>query len=181
MANLLRALGGALAASLLLAIPPAAAAVAPAPTLGGAVLHYLPSGLGTSSDFEYHFARVSFDSRVWESGSDARGWRVDLDIVVMHGRRLSTPRALHEWFIRYEQRPPAEARYRPVRVHGRRGWAAHDQVFWLIRPGAAVSVRIDRNRWSRRALFRTVRGVRMPWFPPDPVMTETGTRSNLAT
>jgi hypothetical protein len=159
---------------------PAAASVSQ-PPLGSAVMHYLPPGLGTSTDFRYHFARVSFASRVWESGSDADGWRVDLDIIVMTGRRLSTPRALHDWFIRYEQRPPAEAQYVPVRMHGRRGWACRDQVFWLERPGVALSVRIDRARWSRRALFRTARGVRVPWFPRWPVMTETGTRSNLAT
>ena len=166
MANLLRGLGAALVAVLLLGVPQAGAAAPPPVPLGGAVLHYLPPRLGKSTDFEYRFARVSFASRVWESGSDAEGWRVDLDVVVMHGARLRTPRALHDWFIRYEQRPPAEAHFVPVRVHGRPGWASRDQVFWLMRPGAAVSVQIDRRRWSRRALFRTARGVRMPWFPP---------------
>lgn len=158
----------------------AAAASTPAP-LGDAVIHYLPPGLGVSTDFEYRFARVSFTSRVWESGSNAAGWRVDLDLLIMHGARLTTARRLHDWFIRYEQRPPAEARYVPVRMHGHRGWACRDQVFWLERPGVAVSVRLDRTRWSRAALFRTARGVRVPWFPPRPLMTETGTRSNLAT
>jgi hypothetical protein len=171
---------GAAVACLAMVGTPAAASVRQ-PPLGGAVLRYLPPGLGTSTDFTYEFARVSFTSRVWESGSDAKGWRVDLDVVVMYGARLSNPQRLHDWFIRYEQRPPAEAQYVPVRVHGRRGWACRDQVFWLVRPGAAVSVQLDRSRWSRQALFRTARGVRMPWFPPRPVMTETGTRSNLAT
>ena len=159
---------------------PAAASVAQ-PPLGGVALRYLPRGLGSSTDFEYQFERVSFASRVWESGSATTGWRVDLDIVVMNGVRLSSPQALHDWFIRYEQRPPAEAHYLPVRVRGQRGWACRDQVFWLVRPGVAVSVLIDRTRWSRRALFRTARGVLVPWFPRWPVMTETGTRSNLAT
>jgi hypothetical protein len=159
----------------------AAAEAAEQPPLGGAVLHYLPPGLGRSTDFEYEFARVEFASRVWESGSNGTGWRVDLEVVVMHGARLSTARRLHDWFIRYEQRPPAEARYHPVRIHGRHGWACHDQVFWLARPGAAVSVRIDRSRWSRRALFRTARSIQVPWFPRFRLMTETGTRSNLPT
>jgi len=159
---------------------PAAAAVGQ-PPLGGATLRYLPRGLGSSTDFAYQFERVSFTSRVWESGSASAGLRVDLDIVVMHGRRLRSPAALHDWFIHYEQRPPAEAHYLPVRLHGQRGWACRDQVFWLARPGVAVSVLIDRTRWSRRALFRTARGVLVPWFPRWPVMTETGTRSNLAT
>jgi len=180
MANLLRGLGAALVALLLLGAPQAVASTPPpTPPLGGAVLHYLPAGLGSSTDFEYRFARVSFASRVWESGSDVAGWRVDLHIIVMHGARLRTPQALHDWFIRYEQRPPAEARYVPTRVHGRRGWVCRDQVFWLARQGVGVSVQIDRSRWSKRVLLRTARGVRVPWFPPFPLMTETGTRSSL--
>jgi hypothetical protein len=159
---------------------PAGAAVKE-PPIGGAVLHYLPSHLGRSTDFEYEFARVAFASRVWESQSSATGWRVDLDVVLMHGARLANAAGLHDWFIRYEQRPPSEAHFVPVRVHGRRGWACRDQVFWLVRPGVAVSVRIDRTRWSRRVLFRTAQGVRVPWFPPLPLMTETETRSNLPT
>jgi hypothetical protein len=179
MTLLTRLLCAALACLPLIAAAPAASASSE-PPIGGAVLRHLPPGLGTSTDFSYEFARVSFAARVWESGSDADGWRVDLDVVVMYGGRLRTPRALHHWFIRYEQRPPSEARYRPVRMDGRRGWACRDQVFWLVRPGAAVSVRLDRSRWSRRELFRTARGVRLPWFPQPPLMTETGTRSSLA-
>jgi hypothetical protein len=154
-------LAAALAAVVFGAAAPAGASVRRAP-LGDAVLHYLPRGLGTSTDFEYHFARVSFDSRVWESGSAVAGWRVDLDIVVMHGAHMHTPQQLHDWFIRYEQRPPAEAQYRPVRVQHHCGWAARDQVFWLAHPGVAVSVRIDRSRWSRWELFHTARSVEVP-------------------
>lgn len=173
----IRGLGAAFLYVLALAVP---AAAAPSPPIGGAVLHHLPPGLGPSTDFDYRFARVSFASRVWESGSAADGWRVDLDVVVMRGARLRTPRAVHDWFIRYEQRPPGEARYAPVRVHGAPGWASRDQIFWLVRPGVAVSVRIDRSRWSRRALWHTARGVRVPWFPRWPLVTETGTRSSVS-
>jgi hypothetical protein len=179
MANLLRGLGAALLALMLLDAPHAGAATGQ-PTLDGAVLRHLPAGLGTSTDFDYGFARVSFTARVWESGSAAAGWNVDLDIVVMSGRRLAGPQRLHDWFLRYQHRPPAQARYVPVQVHGRPGWAARDQVFWLVRPGVAMSVRIDRNRWSRRELFRTARGVWLPWFPRWPLVTETGTRSSLS-
>jgi hypothetical protein len=141
---------------------PAGAASATAP-LGGAQLRYLPPGLGQSTDFEYEYDDVSFAARVWESGSDAGGWQVDLDVQVMRGARLTGPRALHDWFIGYEQRPPSEARYLPMLVHGRHGWACRDEVFWLVRPGLAVSVGIDRSRWSAHALLRTARGVRLRW------------------
>jgi hypothetical protein len=136
-------------------------AAAAAPVLDGVHLHHLPSRLGASTDFGYEYGRVAFAARVWESGSDEAGWRVDLDVVVMRGRRLSSPRALHAWFIPYEGRPAAEAHYRPVRVRGRRGWACHDEIFWLARPGVAIAVRLDRSRWSAHELWRTARGARL--------------------
>jgi hypothetical protein len=130
--------------------------------LDGVQLRHLPAGLGRSSDFTYHYQRVDFVARVWESGSDSKGWRVDLDVQVMRGRRLRSPRALHDWFIAYEQRPANEVHYRPVRIRGHRGWITRDEVFWLVRPKLAVAITIDRTRWSRRALLRTARGVRAP-------------------
>jgi hypothetical protein len=133
---------------------------AAAPMLDGVQLRYLPAGLGTSTDFAYEYDDVSFAARVWESGSDASGWRVDLDVDVMRGASLTDARALHDWFIAYEERPPGEAQYRPVRVHGHRGWLARDEVFWLARPGLAIAVQIDRGRWSAGELVRTARGVR---------------------
>jgi hypothetical protein len=139
---------------------PATATAARAP-IGGAELHYLPRGLGASTDFDYEFDDVSFAARVWESGSDTAGWRVDLEVIVLRGARLSSPQVLHDWFLDYEARPPAEARYRPTRVHEHRGWACRDEVFWLVRPAVAVAVRIDRDRWSATALDRTARGIRV--------------------
>lgn len=130
------------------------------PSLDGAELRYLPPGLGASSDFEYEYDDVSFTARVWESGSDAAGWRVDLDVQIMRGDRLRTPAALHDWFLEFEDRPPQAARYGPMRIRGHRGWMSRDEVFWLVRPGLAVSVRIDRTRWASRALLRTARGIR---------------------
>jgi hypothetical protein len=184
MANLLRGLGAALVALLLLGLPAAAAtgtAPSPTPPLGGAVLHYLPDGLGTSSDFSYQFARVRFAARVWESGSDADGWQVDLHVIVMHGARLRTPLAFHDWFIRYEQRPAGEAQYGPARVRHHRAWLARDQVFWLAHPGVAVSVQLDRSRWSRWQVLHTARSIAVPVPTSRSMVTETGTRSNLAT
>jgi hypothetical protein len=148
----------ALGVGMLLVAPAAAAAV---PALDGVELRYLPPGLGTSTDFAYEYDDVAFAARVWESGSDSGGWRVDLGVDVLRGKGLDNAEALHDWFIAYEERPPGEARYRPVRVHGHRGWMCRDEVFWLVRPGLAVSVHIDRSRWSAVQLARTAWGVRV--------------------
>jgi hypothetical protein len=126
-----------------------------ATVLDGIAFGYLPSGLGTDTDFEYTFQGVRFAARVWESETRARGWRVDLDVDVMRGRRLTDGPALHDWFVAYEDRPPARARYIAVRVHGRPGWLSSGQVFWLQRPGLAVSVSLDRTRWSVPDVVRT--------------------------
>lgn len=85
---------------------------------------------------------------MWESTSPDGGTRVDLDLVTMRGARPTDGPALHDWFISYQGRPPAEARYVPVRVHGQPGWLCRDQLFWLVRPGVAVSVLLDHGRWS---------------------------------
>lgn len=120
----------------------------PATTLDGIAFGQLPTGLGDSTDFDYAYQGVRFVARVWESRSDDGGWRVDLDADVMRGKRLTDGKALHDWFVAYEDRPPAEARYIAVRVHGRPGWLSRGQVFWLERVGLAVSVSLDRTRWS---------------------------------
>jgi hypothetical protein len=39
-------------------------------------------------------------------------------------------------------------------VRGHPGWIGRDQVFWLVRTGLAVSVHVDRTRWSRHDLRR---------------------------
>lgn len=121
----------------------------------GVGFRHLPAGLGTSSDFTYRYQRVDFVARVWES-QIPEGWRVDLDIDVLHGDRLTTPAALRRWFVAYEARDPAPT-YRAVRVHGARGWLASDQLFWLVRPGFAVSVQLDGSRWSTAEVLHTAR------------------------
>jgi hypothetical protein len=134
-----------------------AAACPPAPVavIDSVAFDYLPAGLGTASDFAYHFERVDFVARVWES-QIPDGWQVDLDIDVMRGARLSSGAALHDWFVKYEQRDPAPA-YHRVRVHGRPGWLCRDQLFWSLRPGLAVSVQLDGTRWPRHEVVRTAR------------------------
>jgi hypothetical protein len=159
------ALFAAVGLSMVLLAPGAAAAGAarPAPagqstTVGGFVFERLPAGLGARSDFVYDYDDVDFTSAVWETGPDADGaYHVDLDVVVMHGARLSGARALHDWFIAYEERPPAEVHYVPVRVHGHRGWVCRDEVFWLVRPGLALAVELDRTRWTRTDVLKVAR------------------------
>jgi hypothetical protein len=141
-------------------VAPAGAAPARVGTLDRVEIRYLPPGLGKASNFAFGFERVHFASRVWESRSKAAGWRVDLDLTVMRGHRLSSGHALHDWFIRYEDRPPNEVRYVPVRIHGHPGWLCRDEVFWLARPGLAVSVLVDRARWTRHDVLRIARGMR---------------------
>lgn len=138
--------------------PPAQAASGT--TVGGQRLTYLPAGLGAPSDFHYEFDRVRFAARVWESGDDRTGYQVDLDVMVMRGARLRTASALHRWFIGYQRRPVEVAHYRQVRVHGHPGWACRDQVFWLLRPGLAMSVMVDHGRWTERTALRIARAVR---------------------
>jgi hypothetical protein len=143
-----------LLAAVMVAAPAArAAADRPATVVDHIGFDYLPPGLGHASNFVYAFQRVNFKARVWETHF-ADGWRVDLDVDVMRGSRLTSPRALHDWFIRYEQRDPTP-RYRRVHVRGHAGWLSSEQVFWLIRPGLAVSVAFDGQRWSQHDVRRT--------------------------
>lgn len=148
----------------LTAAPSAGAATAVAsvppvpPVIDSMTINHLPSGLGTSSDFAYEFDDVRFVSRDWESRTD-EGWRVDLSIDVLRGDRLSTPAALHDWVIAYEERPPAEAVYHRTTVRGHAAWRCADEVFWLVRPGVAMVVRLDTSRWSQHELTRTARGI----------------------
>lgn len=134
---------------------PATAHAAPGTTVGGVRFGYLPAGLGQPSDLDYEYDDVTFTARVWESPAPDGGWRVDADLEVLSGARLTTGTALHDWFIAYEDRPPAEVSYVPVRVHGRPVWLARDQLFWLVRPGLAVSVQLDASRWSTQEVVRT--------------------------
>ncbi len=133
-----------------------ALAHSPATVVDGIGFDHLPAALGGSTDFTYAYDDVDFVSRDWESRFGA-GWRIDLDLTVMRGSRLRSGRALHDWFIPYEERPPAEARYRFVRIHGRPGWVCRDEVFWLVRPGLAVSVLLDRHRWPVAEVLRVAR------------------------
>ncbi|SHG80153.1 hypothetical protein SAMN05443575_2812 [Jatrophihabitans endophyticus] len=142
----------------LTAVTAVASAGPPRPALDGLRIGYLPAGVGASTDFAYDYDDVGFVSRVWESRTTT-GWRFDLTVDVLRGDRLSTPRRLHDWLVDYQDRPAGEARYVPTHVHGRPGWVSGDEVFWLVRPGLAVLVRLDTARWPHRELLRVARAV----------------------
>lgn len=159
MKNLLRATLALLLClvSALLSAPSASAA----PTsVGGLTVGWLPAGLGQASDFEYDYDDVRFASRDWETGNDTDGWRVDLHITVMRGESLTSPGTFHDWFVGYQDRPADEARYLPILLKGHRAWLGRDQVFWLVRPGLAVSVTVDPQRYSTATVWRIARSIR---------------------
>lgn len=125
-------------------------------TVGAMRFSWLPTGLGELSSFDYSYDDVSFTSAVWES-QIPNGWRVDLHLTVMSGDRLSDGKALHDWFIDYRQRPPEDVDYRTVTVLGQPGWMTRDQLFYLVRPGLAVSITVDPARWSTADLWAVAR------------------------
>jgi hypothetical protein len=127
----------------------------PATVLDGIAFGHLPDGLGASSDFDYRYQGVHFAARVWESQSADGNWQVDLDADVMRGKRLTDGKALHNWFVAYEDRPRAEAHYIAVQVRGHPGWLSSGQVFWLQHPGLAVSVSLDPTGWTVPDVVRT--------------------------
>jgi hypothetical protein len=129
------------------------AAVEPVAVVDGIEFDYLPSGLGRPSDFRYDYSGVDFASRVWESRTPG-GWSVDLDVVVMRGAHMSTKAMFRRWFVDYEARSP-EPTYIPFGVHKHYGWLAKDQLFWLIRPGLAVSIQLDHSRWASYDVVQT--------------------------
>jgi hypothetical protein len=153
--RLLAVLGAVVGLTLLaMLVGPARAEAGPGTSIGGIRFDYLPGGLGQASDFTYEYDDVTFTARVWESPDAGGGSRVDADLEVLSGARLANGSALHDWFVAYQARPPAEAHDVPVRVHSRPGWLARDQLFWLVRPGLAVSVTVDGTRWSTSEVMR---------------------------
>jgi hypothetical protein len=153
--------------------PSACPSAAPMPerthVVDGFRLGWLPAGLGTFvSDFTYEWDDVSFTSRVWETGSDDAGWRVDLQVTVMRGDVLSDPAAMHAYLARYHERDPETWARTPFDHLGDPGFRAETALFWLAEPGVAVWVHLDGERFSDQQLVRTACGV-------------TGTTSGIAT
>lgn len=129
--------------------------------IDGARVGWLPARLGRPSRLDFDFGDVRFASVVWASAAPAGGDRSDGEVLVVRGARLRTANALRAWFLHYQQRPRAWSHYRPLHVHGRPGWTSLDQVFWLVRPGVAVSVQLDHARWPHRTVLRVARSVRL--------------------
>lgn len=128
--------------------------------LDGFLLTYLPDGVGAASDFDYEWAGVRFHTRDWESRV-GEGWRVDLTAQTLRGQRLADLTALQDFLTDYEQKDPDAWRLRPFHNGAHPGLICDDQAFWLVQPGVAVSIRIDRDRFSHADLVRTARSIRL--------------------
>lgn len=141
--------------------PPLEVSSVPATTVDGFTLTHLPPRLGSRvSDFAYENDGVRFASRVWESGSAATGYRVDLDVHVLRSdERLPTTAALRSFLAGYLDRAPADWRLSRVDVHGRVGYLGDEDVFWLAGDGVAIWVSADPGV-GRHELLATARGVR---------------------
>lgn len=144
-----------------------------APRVDGFTVCLLPGGVGNLvSDFVYSFDDVDFRSLVWESGPDAAGgYRQDLDVGVLRGQRLTSRGALYRFLTDYEQRPSDEWRFVPFTVHGRPGYLGRDEAFWLVEPGVAIKVSVDRDRFSVADVVLVAEGIRRshPMRQADPI------------
>lgn len=141
--------------------PPLEVSSVPVTTVDRFTLTHLPPHLGANvSDFAYEYDGVRFASKVWESGSDATGYRVDLDVHVLRSdERLPTTAALRSYLAEYLDRDPADWRLRRVDVRGHVGYLGGEDVFWLFGEGVAVWISADPSV-GREELLATARGVR---------------------
>lgn len=139
---------------------PGSAAVVPSvdPQLDGFALSWLPAGLGSDSDFTYEWDDVHFRSRVWETGPDDSGaYHEDLAIDILRGDGLQTAPQLYTFLKDYEERP--QWRFVPFAFQGHPGYLGADEAFWLVRPGVAVMMRIDRDEYGLGQLLRVAAGI----------------------
>ncbi|HEX3812896.1 MAG TPA: hypothetical protein VHX59_08650 [Mycobacteriales bacterium] len=143
------------------ASPPGHIRAASAPIVDGFAVSWLPDGLGPGvSDFSYSFDEVDFRSKVWESGPDADGaYHQDLSVDVLRGSALSDSGALYRFLTDYEQRPPAEWRFVPFSINGHAGYLGRDEAFWVVRPGVAVKVAVDRSRFHASDVLLIAEGI----------------------
>ncbi|WP_433161043.1 hypothetical protein [Kribbella sp. CA-247076] len=128
-------------------------------TLDGFVIDHLPDGLGSPSDFEYEWEEVRFKSRVWETGPDPDGaFKVDLTMKTLRGEKLTDLEALRAFMVEYQEKDPETWELRAVKVGAYDGLAADNDVFYLVSPGLAAEVSIDRERFSEQDLLDTANG-----------------------
>lgn len=139
--------------------PPAMSRVsAPVVEVGGVSLGGLPDGLGEHSVFESEDEDVAITSGVWESPVD-EGYAVDLSVTVLRSGQFTTPVVFRDWMIQWQERPAEEAVYRRISINGQPAWLAKDQVLLLVRPGLAVSITLDADRFDPAALRPMARSV----------------------
>lgn len=129
--------------------------------LDGFELGHLPDGLGAASDFAYEFDDVQFASRVWER-SAPDGSAVDLTIIVMREALLTDVAAVREFLAGYHEQDPATWGKTPFDANGHPGFRTDDRVVVAVEPGVAVSVSIDRARFSDDDLTATALGATPP-------------------
>lgn len=131
-----------------IAVPPSRSAA----EVGGVAFPGLPEGLGELSVFDSEDDGVAITTGVWESAGPDGGTAVDLSVTVVRAERFTSPVALHDWLVPWQERPADEAVYEPVLIAGGEAWLASDQVFWLLRPGVGVSITLDESRFDTAAL-----------------------------
>jgi hypothetical protein len=154
--------GTVVAGASALAAAPVHLQVASPPTVDGFVVGWVPRSLAGDniSDFTYSFDDVDFRSKVWESGPDSSGaYHVDLDVGVLRGDALSSSAALYQFLTDYEQRPADEWHFVPFTLHGHPGYLGRDEAFWLVRPGLAVRISLNRDRFSAGDVVMVAEGI----------------------
>jgi hypothetical protein len=127
--------------------------------LDGFAIGHLPRDVGPRvSDFEYEPEdEVRFTSRVWERKRRGGGHAVDLTVIVVRADRFATLDDLREFMSGYHERDSSS--WTKVQVGARPGLKAAERVFWLVKPGVAVSVEIDVDRFGARELMAVAEGV----------------------
>ncbi|MBW4702289.1 hypothetical protein [Micromonospora sp. RL09-050-HVF-A] len=128
--------------------------------LDGFHVGWVPDGAGELvSDFASEWEDVSFASRVWERAVED-GYRVDLRVHVLRGERLTTLLQVRDFLAGYHERDSAEW---PLAEFGRGdgvGLTGGGEAFWLVRPGLAVDVLVDVDRFDAEASIEVASSIR---------------------
>ncbi|PSK92316.1 hypothetical protein CLV63_11875 [Murinocardiopsis flavida] len=127
----------------------------------GFVLTHLPHGIGTGvADFRTEWGGVAFASRVWERRLPDGGHRVDAKVNVMRGERLRDLASLRAFLAEYHEHDPDDWHLVAFEHPEGHGLRTSGFVFWLVRPGTAVSIRLDPERFGAAELTRTALGTK---------------------
>ncbi|SCE66923.1 hypothetical protein GA0070216_101267 [Micromonospora matsumotoense] len=119
--------------------------------LDGFHVGWVPAEAGDLvSDFASEWEDVTFATRVWERPVEA-GYQVDLRVHVLRGEQLTTLVRLHEFLAGYHERDSAEWPLAEFARGGDVGLAGGGEAFWLVRPGLAVDVLVDVERFEAEA------------------------------